>query len=480
MRDSGEFARLAKGIGDGIGNDMTELMPSTKEETSGGGSGGGSINSLRMSVDSSDGRPLSAKGRALFFRHIGGEDNSQQLVSSSFGVASSSTRAKAGSSNPNYRFNFNEENFVYDSVGDEAYEPTGRGSRTRGSRTRKYNSGGGGGSGGGGRGSGVGRVSGGGGEVSKGRNTNSQRIIAKAQIQQKIKDDAAQGLPNTSGVEEITRNCRCKKSRCLKLYCECFAASVYCTPGVCICADCNNLYAFERVRIAAIENALSRNAEAFDNKVTKAAKRAAMTGSNGCNCRKSACLKKYCECFFTGMLCLKTCNCINCENYKGSSLLAKKRAEMKKAENAAAADIDVPQRTKKTAPSKGNTTGLRSGGASPRLKPSQSAEPIFTPAATNPPLQKGISVDTEFSSRIGGMSMNDSTAAALSLNEEDWNYAATLSAEALDHSKGSESAVSSPNSTRHINKRNRMFSPKRGGSEEESQHNYLADVSWMK
>jgi len=32
-----------------------------------------------------------------------------------------------------------------------------------------------------------------------------------------------------------------------------------------------------------------------------------MTGSNGCNCKRSVCLKKYCECFFTGNLCGKTC-----------------------------------------------------------------------------------------------------------------------------------------------------------------------------
>ena len=45
------------------------------------------------------------------------------------------------------------------------------------------------------------------------------------------------------------RRCKCKKSRCLKLYCECFAAHVFCTPGVCRCNDCNNL---ELVREATV------------------------------------------------------------------------------------------------------------------------------------------------------------------------------------------------------------------------------------
>ena len=34
------------------------------------------------------------------------------------------------------------------------------------------------------------------------------------------------------------RSCHCKKSQCLKLYCDCFAAGMYCT--MCSCADCYN------------------------------------------------------------------------------------------------------------------------------------------------------------------------------------------------------------------------------------------------
>lgn len=33
-----------------------------------------------------------------------------------------------------------------------------------------------------------------------------------------------------------------------------------------------------------------------------------------CNCKKSRCLKLYCDCFAVGKCCTKDCNCINCLN----------------------------------------------------------------------------------------------------------------------------------------------------------------------
>jgi len=34
-----------------------------------------------------------------------------------------------------------------------------------------------------------------------------------------------------------------------------------------------------------------------------------------CNCRKSNCTKKYCDCYRRGKQCTSKCNCIDCKNF---------------------------------------------------------------------------------------------------------------------------------------------------------------------
>ncbi|CAM9696387.1 unnamed protein product, partial [Discosporangium mesarthrocarpum] len=105
--------------------------------------------------------------------------------------------------------------------------------------------------------------------------------------------------------------CNCKKSRCLKLYCECFQRQVYCSD--CNCQECLNTASTEDWRQVAIQSTMERNPNAFVSKFDR------QTGGRrahnaGCNCKKSACLKKYCECFQAGTTCGAKCKCSNCKN----------------------------------------------------------------------------------------------------------------------------------------------------------------------
>ena len=159
----------------------------------------------------------------------------------------------------------------------------------------------------------------------------------------------AEGATSPSQIEDFhreevtTMGCTCKKTKCLKLYCQCFAVKIYCGSN-CRCLTCSNNPIHESERQDAIRGILSRNPSAFDTKFQKLQKAKLLSGGGGggintttagggglglfsdiphartishklgCKCRKSACMKKYCECYAGNVKCSSNCRCVGCKN----------------------------------------------------------------------------------------------------------------------------------------------------------------------
>lgn len=114
--------------------------------------------------------------------------------------------------------------------------------------------------------------------------------------------------------------CRCGTTKCLKMYCACFARNTFCSAQ-CQCGDnCKNNKNPENTedRMKAIKNVqLTGHATKRERAMKSFETSPHAITANICTCKKSRCTKKYCVCFAIGRACNENCKCVNCENMPG-------------------------------------------------------------------------------------------------------------------------------------------------------------------
>ena len=126
---------------------------------------------------------------------------------------------------------------------------------------------------------------------------NSIQLTKNNRFQDMLKDNPFVSIqtpaPRSQDLKRKMK-CNCKKSKCLKLYCECFSNQLYCSKE-CECQNCAN------VQLNSKRLQMLRQEINFKKGEVR-----------GCRCTKSGCQKKYCDCFNRGVPCGSHCSCENC------------------------------------------------------------------------------------------------------------------------------------------------------------------------
>ena len=109
-----------------------------------------------------------------------------------------------------------------------------------------------------------------------------------------------------------TEGCNCRSTHCLKLYCECLRKGLFCNG--CNCSGCEN-HPESDYRHEKVKHIEKKNPQAFKPIISSDKNdEQARVHTKGCNCRRSNCLKNYCECHQFGVKCSEFCKCLDCKN----------------------------------------------------------------------------------------------------------------------------------------------------------------------
>ena len=130
-----------------------------------------------------------------------------------------------------------------------------------------------------------------------GINTTNKQLQNACCVSSAVRNNTKSLIKHNSNIK-----CKCKNSKCLKNYCECFSNGQFCKGG-CHCVNCFNT--------ALLEDKVNKAKQIRYIKKSKSLNSSSVVT---CKCAKSFCHKKYCECYNKGIPCNDKCKCKQCKN----------------------------------------------------------------------------------------------------------------------------------------------------------------------
>jgi hypothetical protein len=143
-------------------------------------------------------------------------------------------------------------------------------------------------------------------------NNNKNNILNQKNKIMNTSFNDIQHMNSNINVKLLTNKtkCTCSKTGCLKKYCACYAMHRFCEE--CDCKNCENQPKKGN------NNTLEQKIINYgNNQISNEYKAQRII----CNCTKSNCMKKYCECYKQGMSCNSLCRCLDCSNKNNISNL---------------------------------------------------------------------------------------------------------------------------------------------------------------
>jgi len=162
------------------------------------------------------------------------------------------------------------------------------------------------------------------------KNLNINNKIINGTLQEKNSINNNTIIQDSNNMNYVLKNlkkvtCTCTRTQCQKKYCACFALGKYCQG--CDCKGClntqkenNNNNTIYQDEGEIYNNNNNNQKEEEINNISRNMCQDTKVQAIVCNCTKSKCMKKYCECYKMNIPCGTLCRCIDCQNKNNQNI----------------------------------------------------------------------------------------------------------------------------------------------------------------